>query len=113
MISYLVYHAYECVEYIAITEFKVIQRASKQVALVAFKPLTGRTHQIRGHASEVLEAPIIGDKKYKGLRTEEHELGLDNRLHLHACLIRLKPYEGSNEELELFAPLTKGAKFKT
>lgn len=94
----------------AITDFKVIQKASKEVALVAFKPLTGRTHQIRVHASDVLAAPIIGDKKYKGLITDGQELELENRLHLHACLIRLKPYEDSNKILELTAPLSEGLK---
>lgn len=32
--------------------------------LVEFKPLTGRTHQLRVHAREGLHAPIVGDPVY-------------------------------------------------
>ncbi|MGJ3646982.1 RluA family pseudouridine synthase [Sphingomonas sp. GlSt437] len=33
-------------------------------ALVEFRPLTGRTHQIRVHAAEGLGAPVLGDPVY-------------------------------------------------
>lgn len=32
--------------------------------LVLFSPLTGRKHQIRKHAAEVLRSPIVGDEEY-------------------------------------------------
>lgn len=32
--------------------------------LVLFSPLTGRKHQIRKHAAEVLNTPVLGDTKY-------------------------------------------------
>ena len=33
---------------------------------VEFRPRTGRTHQLRRHAAEVLEAAIVGDHRYDG-----------------------------------------------
>lgn len=55
---------------------------------VYFYPITGRTHQLRVHASHVngLNIPILGDDLY-GKRS--------NRLHLHA------------DQLEIIHPLTK------
>ena len=44
------------------TRFRVLRRLSTH-ALVACKPLTGRTHQIRVHLEE-LGYPILGDKIY-------------------------------------------------
>ncbi|MFZ5479425.1 MAG: RluA family pseudouridine synthase [Myxococcota bacterium] len=44
------------------TRFKVLERLAGH-ALVACKPLTGRTHQIRAHL-EALGHPILGDKLY-------------------------------------------------
>lgn len=34
--------------------------------LVAFEPVTGRKHQLRVHAAEVLDSPILGDTRYGG-----------------------------------------------
>lgn len=47
---------------------------------ITFKPVTGRTHQLRVHAAhkEGLNAPIVGDDLYGKL---------DSRLHLHASSI--------------------------
>ncbi len=60
----------------AITQYQVIERRGTQT-LVAFYPLTGRTHQLRVHAAhpQGLNAPIIGDTLY-GQAAE--------RLYLHA-----------------------------
>lgn len=49
------------------TDFKVLSRIGSVVALVAFAPRTGRTHQIRAHAAH-MGCPILGDTKYGGLR---------------------------------------------
>ena len=49
----------------AITEFKVLERAGKRLALVALWPRTGRTHQLRAHMA-ALGTPILGDGKYGG-----------------------------------------------
>lgn len=73
-----------CYEYgkRAVTKFKVIERTDKQTR-IHFWPITGRTHQLRMHASHSLglNAPIVGDDLY-GTKA--------NRLHLHAEWIEFK-----------------------
>lgn len=58
------------------TKFQVISRKNNQTR-IHFYPITGRTHQLRMHASHNLglNCPIIGDDLY-GTKS--------NRLHLHA-----------------------------
>jgi len=67
-----------CYEYgkLAQTNYEVIWRKNGQT-LVHFYPITGRTHQLRVHASHQLglNCPIVGDDLY-GTKS--------NRLHLHA-----------------------------
>ncbi|MBQ1214661.1 MAG: RNA pseudouridine synthase [Tidjanibacter sp.] len=60
----------------SVTEYRVLERREGRT-LVEFRPLTGRTHQLRLHAAhlEGLAAPIVGDTLY-GRRAE--------RLFLHA-----------------------------
>jgi 23S rRNA-/tRNA-specific pseudouridylate synthase len=60
-------------------------------ALLAFQPLTGRTHQIRVHASGA-GAPLLGDAAYGGDRRIAVESGtvLDiRRVALHACRVEV------------------------
>ncbi len=49
----------------AVTEYRVVERRG-ECTLVEFRPLTGRTHQLRLHAAhpEGLNAPIVGDALY-------------------------------------------------
>lgn len=67
-----------CYEYgkPAETHFKVIEIKNKKTR-IHFFPITGRTHQLRVHASHILglNCPIVGDDLY-GTKA--------NRLHLHA-----------------------------
>jgi tRNA pseudouridine32 synthase/23S rRNA pseudouridine746 synthase len=58
---------------------------------VLFTPLTGRTHQIRVHASHPmgLNCPIVGDRLYGHIKPGE-------RLLLHACSLTFK-HPDSNE----------------
>ena len=58
------------------TKFEVISRENNKTR-IHFYPITGRTHQLRVHASHNLglNCPIIGDDLY-GTKA--------NRLHLHA-----------------------------
>ncbi|BAY90556.1 MULTISPECIES: RluA family pseudouridine synthase [unclassified Tolypothrix] len=62
----------------SITHFQVIAREGKYTR-IEFKPLTGRTHQLRVHAADIqgLGKPILGDPLY-GLSTDF------SRLYLHA-----------------------------
>ena len=64
----------------AVTNYNVLKRTDK-CALVAFYPLTGRTHQLRVHAAhpEGLNIPIKGDRLY-GRPAD--------RLYLHAESLR-------------------------
>ena len=48
---------------LAITEYKVLKDYNNYT-LVEFNLKTGRTHQIRVHASRVLHRPIVGDREY-------------------------------------------------
>ena len=64
----------------AITRYRVLEHLGDR-ALVEFTPLTGRTHQLRVHAShpQGLNCPIVGDMLY-GTACD--------RLHLHAHTLR-------------------------
>jgi len=84
----------------SITDYVVIGRGGKS-ALVEFHPLTGRTHQIRVHAS--LEgAPLWGDTKYGGTKGKT--------FYLHARELRLE-HPKNGENLRLLAEVP--AAFKT
>ena len=50
----------------AVTRYKVVERNASGRTLVEFHPLTGRTHQLRVHASHPLGlgCPIVGDMLY-------------------------------------------------
>ncbi|MBO4450948.1 MAG: RluA family pseudouridine synthase [Bacteroidaceae bacterium] len=56
----------------AITEYEVLERKNGRT-LIAFYPLTGRTHQLRVHAAseEGLGCPIIGDRLYARTTTSQ------------------------------------------
>lgn len=88
------------------TLFKVLDKAAKSAALVAFKPLTGRTHQIRVHAAEALETPIIGDFKYGFERETLQDTPLAKTLHLHALRLII-PKPGNKGSWILEAPVSK------
>ena len=48
----------------AVTEFRVLSRASDMLTWILFLPQTGRTHQLRMHSAFSLNAPIVGDDLY-------------------------------------------------
>jgi 23S rRNA pseudouridine955/2504/2580 synthase len=68
---------------IAKTFFKVIE-SSKHFSLIQCELITGRTHQLRVHLSE-LGFPIVGDKKY-GIKENNFpkNSGIKKRMYLHA-----------------------------
>ena len=64
----------------AVTDYQVLERRADGRTLIAFYPLTGRTHQLRVHAAHPLglHCPIVGDALY-GNRAD--------RLYLHAEML--------------------------
>jgi 23S rRNA pseudouridine955/2504/2580 synthase len=86
----------------AITDYAVVDQAGREVAWVAFRPLTGRTHQLRVHAA-ALGTPILGDGKYGGKAAFLEGRGLSRKLHLHARRVVL-PRPGGGR-LDVTAPL--------
>lgn len=80
----------------ALTLYKVLER-QEGCTLVAFEPVTGRTHQLRVHASaaEGLNAPIAGDTLY-GARPAE-------RLSLHNEYIEFT-HPQTGERLSFLSP---------
>ena len=48
----------------AITDYEIME-TKEGCALVKFKPLTGRMHQLRVHA-RLIDCPIVGDVRYNG-----------------------------------------------
>ncbi|VAW04387.1 Ribosomal large subunit pseudouridine synthase C, partial [hydrothermal vent metagenome] len=76
----------------AVTDFYVMDSALKTTSWVAFRPVTGRTHQIRVHAT-VLDTPIVGDGKYGG-KTAFLDGVVSKKLHLHARSIDIDHPDG-------------------
>ncbi|MGF1497920.1 MAG: pseudouridine synthase [Elainellaceae cyanobacterium] len=80
------------------TAFQVLARAGGR-SRVMFKPLTGRTHQIRVHAADGqgLGIPILGDRLYGPPHPQ-------TRLHLHASRL-LVDHPHLHHPIEFKAPL--------
>lgn len=73
-----------------------------QQSRVIFRPLTGRTHQLRVHAASAagLGMPIVGDRLY-GCQNGAH----NDRLHLHAQSIEFEfPLDGRHYHFESRVP---------
>lgn len=85
---------------VAITHYEVIEQF-KETALLALKPVTGRTHQLRVHLSATGH-PIAGDPKYGGLGEKGRKRW--PRLFLHAWKLALT-HPLSGERLEFESPL--------
>ncbi len=62
----------------ALTHYEVLRR-DEEMTRVLFKPVTGRSHQLRVHAAEIGHA-ILGDRLY----AHEKALAMSQRLMLHA-----------------------------
>jgi 23S rRNA pseudouridine1911/1915/1917 synthase len=82
----------------SISEYKTVENF-KGHTLLEFRPLTGRTHQIRLHCA-FLGCPIVGDEIY-GKRHSSIELG---RHFLHAHLLKIV-LPGEREPRQFEAPL--------
>jgi 23S rRNA pseudouridine955/2504/2580 synthase len=86
----------------AVTQYAVIDKASKVASWLSLKPVTGRQHQLRAHAAHI-GTPILGDNKYGG--DVELPEGVPNTLHLHARRI-VFPHPRSGV-VDITAPLPK------
>ena len=72
------------------TDFCSIAHAGRVATWLGLRPETGRTHQLRAHCA-LLEAPILGDRKYGAQAARL--AGAPEGLMLHAREIRL-PHPG-------------------
>ncbi|KAB8330413.1 RluA family pseudouridine synthase [Scytonema tolypothrichoides VB-61278] len=83
----------------SVTHFQMVA-VEGNYTRVEFRPLTGRTHQLRVHAADVrgLGVPILGDRLY-GCRTAA------SRLHLHARDLYFEhPQSGETIHLQAKTP---------
>ena len=85
--------------YISLTKYNKVLEINDYLSWVVFRPVTGRTHQIRKHAS-MSNFPIVGDKKYGN---KNQKLIKFNKLHLHSHSVDFKGLNG--EILHFEAPL--------
>lgn len=87
----------------AVSYYRLVESAGRNLSWLEMEPYTGRTHQLRVHAA-YLNHPILGDDKYF-FADENWQFpgGMQNRLHLHARSIRL-PHPGGGV-LAATAPL--------
>jgi 23S rRNA pseudouridine955/2504/2580 synthase len=86
----------------AVTQYAVVDKASKAAAWLSLQPLTGRQHQLRAHAAHI-GTPIFGDNKYGG--DVELPEGVESQLHLHARRIIFPHPRGG--KIDVTAPLPK------
>lgn len=86
----------------ATTYYAVVEQAAQKAAWLALLPLTGRTHQLRVHLSEIGN-PIVGDSKYGAAKAMLPGLEGTRELHLHARSIALRRPDG--KLLSVSAPL--------
>lgn len=83
------------------SRYVVLEQAGQRAALVALRPETGRTHQLRYHMAAIGHA-IAGDGKYSCDRPPIPELG--RQLLLHARRLAL-PHPRTGRTLVVEAPL--------
>lgn len=78
------------------TRFRVVARAG-DVALLALDPITGRTHQIRVHASHAA-MPLLGDRDYGGqtrITLSDGRVLAIARIALHCARVAVAGVEAS------------------
>lgn len=87
----------------AVSRYALIQKAGRQVAWLALRPLTGRTHQLRVHCNAIGH-PILGDGKYGGRQAFPEKPWQPDRLMLLAREITL-PHPEDGTTLRITSPL--------
>ena len=92
----------------ATTYYASVEAAGTRMVWLALLPRTGRTHQLRVHCAEILNCPILGDRKYAADSEPVETEGFGAGLHLHARLLSL-PHPGGagarRARRDLVAPL--------
>ncbi|MBT8419256.1 MAG: 23S rRNA pseudouridine(955/2504/2580) synthase RluC [Gammaproteobacteria bacterium] len=87
----------------SVTHFRPLAVGAR-ASLLEARIITGRTHQVRVHATS-LGHPVAGDDKYgdRAFNREMHRLGL-RRLFLHAAVLRFR-LEETDKRLHVTSPL--------
>lgn len=87
----------------ALSHYRVIDQVAQSFAWLEMEPYTGRTHQLRVHATHIGH-PILGDPKYFEHDTNwEFPGGVQKKLHLHARRIIIPHPDGG--VVDQIAPL--------
>ena len=84
------------------TRYRVLDHAATQAAWLEFQPLTGRTHQIRVHATAIGH-PIVGDAKYGG-KDAFLTGGISRKMHLHARRLVIEHPDGGSLDIAADLP---------
>ena len=89
----------------SITKYEV-EKVFRHSSLVSFFPLTGRTHQIRVHAS-CCGHPIFGDEKYGGGISRSKGFLPEFKSHYKRMIQKFNRHALHAEKLELIHPTSK------
>ena len=89
----------------SITKFKV-EKIFRHSSLLSFFPFTGRTHQIRVHAS-YCGHPIFGDEKYGGGISRSKGFLPEFKSHYKKMIQKFNRHALHAEKLELIHPISK------
>ncbi len=90
------------------THYRVVEVTNRGQALLAVRPITGRTHQIRVHAAHA-GAPLLGDTAYGGpprLVAESGAVTRLSRIALHCAWVEVPDAKGKRFRVE--APIPEG-----
>lgn len=72
------------------SQYRIIQRLSQQAAILEFEIFTGRKHQIRVHAAQVLNSPVYMDAIYGNGEEQGDPSG--EKFLLHASQLQIPKY---------------------
>jgi len=97
----------------AITDYRVVDTATRKITWLELMPRTGRTHQLRAHCA-LIGTPIVGDSKY-AIKPVHIEQAMDltdglladvaDRMCLHARALTIE--RPKRKPLTITAPLPK------